>query len=138
MDLGGTKLLTALLDKQFEIIAFEKEKMEIAKGANYFLELVSRSVHELLKQAKIGRASLTAAGIGCAGVINEKGTVVASPNLPFLEQFPMRKKLRHIFPGALANHLLVIAKPFEEKMVYIIEVASGNGFSFFVTIQRRD
>lgn len=106
MDLGGTKLLTTLMNRHFEIIAERKYKIETAKGERHFLNTVFGSIQDVLDDAGLKAGSLAAAGMGSPGVIHfKKGIVLACPNIPFLKNYPLRAKLekRLRIPIALEN-----------------------------------
>ncbi len=94
MDLGGTKLLTVLMDRHFKILAQKKSKIESAKGEKYFLHTVTESVRETAEDAGVKMDSLAAAGMGAPGIIQpKKGMVLISPNIPFLKNYPLKAKL---------------------------------------------
>ncbi|MDA9101276.1 ROK family protein [Omnitrophica bacterium] len=94
IDLGGTKILTALLNRKFEVIAEVKLKVDAHRGLAPFLKEVEGSVEELLDDQDAKRKHVAAIGVGCPGAIKiPEGTVTVSPNLVFLKNVPLRKKL---------------------------------------------
>ncbi len=106
MDLGGTKLLTSLMNKDFKIIAEKKCKIEPSRGEKFFLNTVLENVQDVLDEAGLKAGSLAAVGIGSPGIIHpKKGIVLTSPNIPFLKNYPLRAKLEKHFrlPVALEN-----------------------------------
>ncbi len=106
MDLGGTKLLTSLLNRDFKILAEKKSKIDPFKGEKVFFNTILESVRDVLEEAGVKASALAAAGMGSPGIIHpKKGTVVTSPNIPFLKNYPLRAKLEKYLgvPAALEN-----------------------------------
>jgi glucokinase len=95
IDIGGTKSLYALLDENFEVLAEEKLRSQPEKGgARTFAADMSRAVEALMKEAKKRGLGVTTIGVGCAGDIDMKrGIIRHSPNLPFLDKFPIHERL---------------------------------------------
>lgn len=106
IDLGGTKLLTTLLDHRFHIVASSKEKVDAAKGSKVFLSLFEQSIREVLKDADISKKQIGGIGIGAPGIIDrKKGEIVFCPNIPFLNGFKLGPFLSRKFgvPVVLEN-----------------------------------
>ena len=97
VDIGGTKVLTTLLNSRYEIVATYKAKMEVHKGANFFLDLVSEGIDEVLELMGGRRDQIRCIGLGCPGLIQADGSISLSPNIPFLKNFPLAKKIRSRF-----------------------------------------
>jgi glucokinase len=94
IDLGGTKIFTALLDRDCQIISTLKEKTKVEEGKGYFFKTIEECVKTVIDEAEIGWAEIVGLGIGCPGIINEKdGVVISSPNIPFLKNMPLRSEL---------------------------------------------
>ena len=98
IDIGGTKSLFALFDERFEVVAQEKLPTHPVKGSTKaFTAMLRGAVEDLLRTAKRKRLQVLAAGVGCAGDINvRKGVVRFSPNIRFLDDYPMRARLERI------------------------------------------
>lgn len=110
IDLGGTKMLTGLLDRSFKILASEKSKVQVSEGEKHFLHSVTESIKTLLKEYEIEPKDLLGIGMGCPGIIDsERGVVLHSPNIPFLNQYPLGKKIEKIFkvPVVIGNDVNV-------------------------------
>lgn len=110
VDLGGTKLLTALVDSKFRILHSLKIKVELAEGQKNFIRAMIKNIHDVLGEADIPASKVAAIGIGCPGIIDfKKGVVVSSPNIPFLKKFPLAKILKNHFkvPVVLENDVNV-------------------------------
>src|SRR5690349_5449220 len=104
MDLGGTKLLTAVLDKTFSVKGMSKCKCEPNLGEKVFFRTLVENVEFALDEAKISLKQVAAIGMGCPGIIKD-GAVKLSPNISFLKNYPLRERLRRQFkvPAVVEN-----------------------------------
>ncbi len=94
IDLGGTKMLTALLDSKFKVRAEEKVKVDVSKGQKYLLASMKDSISRVLDDSGVKLKQLGGIGIGCPGIIDTKsGRVLSSPNIPFLKNFKFSEKI---------------------------------------------
>lgn len=110
IDLGGTKLLTALLTRNFKVVSTLKIKVDISKGAKHFLETAEDSIFEVLKESEVSLKEVGGIGIGAPGIIDaKKGTVLYSPNIPFLKDFQLARELKKMTgkPVVLGNDVNV-------------------------------
>lgn len=106
IDLGGTKMLTGLLNRHFEVRETSKQKTEPSRGSQHFFKTIQKSVENVLEDARVDLKSVGAIGVGCPGIISvETGKVVLSPNIPFLDNCPLKSKLEKLFkvPVAVEN-----------------------------------
>jgi len=95
IDLGGTKMLIALLNKRFEVIARHKSKVEPGKGIKYLLRALEEGIEDILSDNRASLKEVSAVGIGCPGMVDhEKGTVLLAPNLPLLNHFGLAPALK--------------------------------------------
>ncbi len=89
IDLGGSKILTALVSTQGEILT--RDYQATPKGVTPVIQAILNSVNRTLAQADLPATGLSAIGIGAAGIANpETGIVVISPNLPDWHNVPLR------------------------------------------------
>jgi glucokinase len=95
IDIGGTKSLYALFDDKFEVLAEEKLRTHPEKGgAKAFTRALGGAVAGLLAEARRRGLEVRAVGAGCAGEIDlAEGVVRSSPNLAFLDGYPLRARL---------------------------------------------
>ncbi len=95
IDLGGTNLRTALVDRYGKIIATRTALVRPERGAESISsELLSECQALIASGAKLG-FKVCAAGLGVAGKIDRaSGSVVFSPNLPVLDGYPLAKELQ--------------------------------------------
>ena len=97
IDLGGTKIYTALADSRGRIVA----EARIPTGAGDGPEAVIGRIVETYNQVKdltpVGVAGPAAIGIGSPGSLDPvKGVVFRSPNLSGWNNIPLREKLEQI------------------------------------------
>ena len=81
IDLGGTKVLTGLINKATgEVVYSVKKKTKKDKGPTKILEKIIETVNELLAENK--GIKIDSIGIGAAGQVDrEKGILLSAPNL---------------------------------------------------------
>lgn len=82
VDLGGTKIYTALVDLEGKIIKEVTVKTEAHKGDEAVLEKLLKTIDDVLQGTDINEVK--AIGVGSPGPLDlEKGLIVYTPNLPF-------------------------------------------------------
>lgn len=98
VDLGGTKILSVVVNEDWEVLAVEKKKMETDRNEKYFLKDLFDHTAKTLKTAGVSAGRLAGVGVGCAGMIRyPEGVIRLSPNIPFMKQFPLKDKIRRHF-----------------------------------------
>jgi len=95
IDIGCTKSLYTLFDESFEVLAEEKLRTHPEKGGSKaFTRTMKKTVEGLVREAKRRGLELRVVGVGCAGDIDMRhGVVRSSPNLAFLDDYPMAHRL---------------------------------------------
>ena len=83
IDLGGTKILTGLVNKgNGEVLFSIKQKTGKEKDAESIVEKIKLSIRELLENSKFDIAQIDSIGIGAPGQVDrEKGILISAPNL---------------------------------------------------------
>ena len=83
IDLGGTKILIALVDKQTgEILHHVKKKTKKQKGPENIMKKMIEGIEELLEESRISVEEISSIGVGAAGQIDRKnGILIGAPNL---------------------------------------------------------
>lgn len=82
VDLGGTKIYTALADEKGEIINEIVIPTEASKGSEQIVDKIKDSIN--IVKRNIDADNLMAIGIGSPGPLDiKKGLIVDTPNLPF-------------------------------------------------------
>lgn len=87
IDLGGTKILTALIDKETgKVVHFIKKKTKKEKGTENIMHKMIEAVKEIFAETKIDQKEVASIGVGAAGQIDrENGIVIGAPNLNFFD-----------------------------------------------------
>jgi glucokinase len=97
LDIGGTKILGAIFNKNRDIVYRLKKKTKAKEGAQNVEETIVSVVEEMLEGYKITIDDVDAIAAGAPGVINqETGVILFSPNLPW-RNYPIRKALEDRF-----------------------------------------
>jgi len=89
IDLGGTKILAGVVSADHRILGRAKRSTPAQEGAQAIVEAMAACVDEALASAKVARAEVIAAGIGCPGPLDAKaGVILFSANLN-VKNFPI-------------------------------------------------
>lgn len=83
IDLGGTKILIALIEKESgKVIHFVKKKTKKEKGAENIVRKMISGINELFEDSGIDLEEISSIGIAAAGQIDrEHGIILGAPNL---------------------------------------------------------
>ena len=85
IDLGGSKILTAIVDPRGGILSSDESVTPATKEREAIIQSIVDSAHRVLKQARVTISEVCAIGVGAAGISNpEAGVLFSSPNLPGL------------------------------------------------------
>ena len=83
IDLGGTKILLALVNKlNGEVVNYVKKKTKKEKGPEKIIGKMIDGIKELLEESKVDNLEISSIGVGAAGQIDrENGILIGAPNL---------------------------------------------------------
>ncbi len=87
LDIGGTNLRLALLDKNGTIVGSIRSKSRIEEGIDSFCSRLVGLFDDLRKMASDSGSELSAIGIGIPGLIERSGVIRSSVNMRPLEGF---------------------------------------------------
>lgn len=91
VDLGGSKILSAVVNVKGEMLSCDRSTTPAAKGPEAVIQAMLESAKRALNQAGITTAELEAICIGAPGLSNpETGVVFTSPHLPGWMDVPLR------------------------------------------------
>jgi glucokinase len=95
IDLGGTKIQTAIVDAGGEVVGQARRPTPTSGGPRDVAEAMAGALREAAAAAKVETAALTGIGVGSPGDANEEtGIVSAASNLPGWEgSFPLGEAL---------------------------------------------
>ncbi len=91
IDLGGTKILTAVANSKGKMLSRDHSVTPARKGHKAVIRSILESVDHALDQAQITASELEAVGLGAPGLSNpETGVLFTSPNLPGWKDVPLK------------------------------------------------
>ena len=95
IDLGGTKILAAIISSKYQVIAKKRCPTLADEGPQPVIERIFSVIDHLLSQQKINLSQLDSINLAAAGAIDfEKGIITSSPNLPDWHNVPLRDIIR--------------------------------------------
>ncbi len=91
VDLGGSKILTAMVNIKGEILSSDHRTTPATEGPEAVIQAMLGSIKRTIDQAGLNAAELEAICIGAPGLSNsETGVVFTSPNLPGWLDVPLK------------------------------------------------
>jgi glucokinase len=92
IDLGGTKILSAVVDAKGKMRSRDHTVTPAAKGPESVIQAILDSVDRALGEAGLPSESLRAIGVGAPGLSNPRtGVLFTSPNLPGWRDVPLKE-----------------------------------------------
>ena len=130
VDLGGTKILTALVEKTSgEVLYHVKKKTKKQKGSENIIKKLIESIEELLAESKIPKDEISSIGVGAAGQIDrENGVIIGAPNLDCFDVNIKKVLTEHFSIPVFVGNDVEIAAIGEQKF------GAGKGCNDFVCI----
>ncbi len=96
IDLGGTKVSTALVDSTGKIIAHDYRETRAVEGLQAVVGRMLDGARMVMAQAGMERSQVAAVGVGAPGPLDiEAGVVVAPPNLPGWDHVPLKQLIEN-------------------------------------------
>jgi glucokinase len=139
VDLGGTRLRAARLDKQLTILERHETLTLAEEGRDATIQRVKELIYEVLPEDDTPVAGI---GISAPGPLNpETGVVVAPPNLPGWHDVPLRDILQDEFGcqvyvgndanvAALAEVSVGAAKGYRHVIYLTVSTGIGSGLIY--------
>ena len=94
VDLGGTKIIAALISSKGEMVDRDYSLTLANEGPEPVIGRIFSAVDRLCSRSKISPFQLSAVSIAAAGVIDmKKGIITKSPNLPGWIDIPLRERV---------------------------------------------
>lgn len=104
-DLGGTKMLACVLDKNYQVLGTARKSTNGSDGQTKGRQKILKAIHEAIEAAQVNPKGLQGIGIGCPGLVNpQKGILINAPNLGW-NNLHLTDMLRGVFkkPVAVLN-----------------------------------
>lgn len=105
IDMGGTKVLSCIINSKEGIIARVKKSTDPSASKSRYVKSLAAVIHEVINSSEIDEENIKAVCLGVPGAVNpEKGIIVIAPNIG-LEDFNIKKSLEQEikFPVLLEN-----------------------------------
>jgi glucokinase len=112
VDLGGTKIATALATAQGEILARGYSPTPAQAAPEAAVDSILATIKKTISSRKLKASQVLGIGIAAAGLIDgDKGEVISSPNLPSWHEVPLRDIVEQRFavPAYLGNDATLAA-----------------------------
>jgi len=82
IDLGGTKIMAVVFDKNFDVLASSRVPTEGHKGSKSGLKRIWSTIESAMDSAGVSKNEITSCGIGCPGVVDfSEGILKEAANL---------------------------------------------------------
>lgn len=94
VDLGGTKILVALVSHKGKILEREKQPTMDEEGPDAVIARIAETVRQTLRKAGLNTQDVAGIGVGTPGVVDSKrGVVHIAPNLSGWHEIPLGQEL---------------------------------------------
>lgn len=130
IDLGGTKILAAIVDATGKVVATAKKTTQAQAGPQVVIKRLIKAMEEAVENAGISREDVVGIGIGVPGIVDSAaGVIVNITNIPGMQNVEIAKMLRawRDVPVALSNDVRVAA-------IGELRRGAGRGLRNMVTI----
>jgi len=98
VDLGGTNIVSAIVDYRGKIVNSLKVQTLAEKGKENTIKRVIEAIHKNISQSNIAPGDIIGIGIGAPGPLDiKKGIINFAPNLPGWRGVPLKKILEDEF-----------------------------------------
>lgn len=139
VDVGGTKILAALVNPEGQILATCKRRTRAERGVEEVIERVVRSVHDVVDEVGLMFHEIRAVGVGVPGPVDtSRGFVSVAPNLGW-KDLPIGDLLSQAMDGTrvvvgndancciLGEHRFGAARGFSHVVGMFIGTGVGGG-----------
>lgn len=92
IDLGGTKIIGAIFDKEGNVLCKTSHLLDKRAGKDVGL-LVLQTIDELIGLSTKALSDISALGICVPGIADSKTGLVWAPNIPDWEEYPLQKEI---------------------------------------------
>jgi glucokinase len=139
IDLGGTKILAAVVDADGRIVAEAKVKTRPEKGPDAVIERMAQAAQEAVQRLKLGWDAIRGVGVGAPGPVDpDAGVVHHTPNLPGWEEVPLASQLgkslgvpvfleNDVNLGTLGEHVLGAGQGTKDMVGIFVGTGTGGG-----------
>lgn len=148
IDLGGTKILTRVLDPDDPADVVVEFRVDTPKGASGLVAALAGAVDEADRRlVAMGLSSVQAVGVGAAGLVDRAGVMRHAPNLSGLDEFALGEALRSATgrpvvidndatAATMAEWRLGAARGVDDMVLVALGTGIGAGFVAGGVLQR--
>ncbi len=95
IDLGGTKILAAVMNTDGAIVGMAKKKTKGELGPDVVIKRIVDAAADAASAAKVSLKAIDGVGVGAPGPVDyETGVVYSAPNLPGWDEIPLGARLQ--------------------------------------------
>ena len=97
VDMGGTKILAAVVREDGKILGRAKRRTKAEQGPEEVLARITQTVRQAAGEANVSLANIAALGIGAPGPLDpQEGVVFHTPNMPGWNNIPLGRRLSEV------------------------------------------
>ncbi len=138
VDMGGTKILSAVIDAEGNILGTAKVSTKAGRGAIAVIDRIANCIQRAVDKSGVDAASIQAVGIGAPGPLDPAtGVVIFAPNLGWRD-VPLKTELeaRTGFPtfvdndvnvGTLGEHVFGAGRGIQSVVGIFVGTGIGGG-----------
>ncbi|GFZ34565.1 glucokinase [Clostridium zeae] len=138
IDLGGTKISTALSDFNGNVVSQSIIATDAHEGEAAVLGRIIKTVEDVIENGKVDAVQVKAIGIGSPGPLDAKtGIIITTPNLPF-KNFDLVSPIKEKFQipvyldndanvAAIGEFMFGAAKGTENMVYFTVSTGVGGG-----------
>jgi glucokinase len=95
VDLGGTKIRSAVISQEGKIVAIDNRLTQAYKGFDHVINRLFDAIDTVLRKECMQTGEFSGIGIAIAGVLDSKnGILTSSPNLPDWKNVPLKQTIQ--------------------------------------------
>ena len=138
VDMGGTKILSAVIDVEGNILGTAKVSTKAEERTSVVIGRIAGSIEKAISKSNVDKASIQAIGIGAPGPLDpETGVVIFAPNLGWRD-VPLKAELEgrtglptfvdnDVNVGTLGEHAFGAAQGVENVVGIFVGTGIGGG-----------
>lgn len=138
VDMGGTKILSAVIDAEGKILSTAKVPTKANKGPSIVIDRIAESIQRAVDKSGVDTASIQAIGIGAPGPLDPAtGVVIFAPNLRWKDvrlkdELEARVNIptfvdNDVNVGTLGEHVFGAGKGFQNVVGIFVGTGIGGG-----------
>lgn len=138
VDMGGTKILSAVIDAEGNILGTAKVPTKADEGTSVVIDRIADAIQKAIGKSGVNKASIEAVGIGAPGPLDpETGVVIFAPNLGWRD-VPLKAELEarvgiptfvdnDVNVGTLGEHAFGAGKGVQNIVGIFVGTGIGGG-----------